>query len=232
MNKKLFVLAVIVASATVALAQMKPAKRYAPAYEYDTYKGMEMVECGRSWASMPINVKGGGKAPGIVTLTRAFNSVWKVSVVDEVLTLAKNPKFTRQADPDYDTEIIVDRPNGYMCVDSGGTDGDYMESCVWRCDDGHRLFAIRIGDPTDPEIEYVCFYDYDPATETMTPVESPVDTFQPTHEFYNYSLPRKGKDFIINEYLLDEAESTLQHIYSFNGKRHVFSQNRTVSNNE
>lgn len=224
--------ALVVLNATAAKAQMKPAKRYAPAYEYETYKGMKIVECGRSWASMPINVKGGGKAPGIVTLTRAFNSVWKVYVVDEVLDLAKDPKFTRQSDPEYDTEIIVDRPNGYMCVDAGGTDGTYMESCVWRCDDGHRLFAIRIGRPTDPELEYVCFYDYDPATETMTPVESPVDTFQPTQEFYSYSLPRKGKDFIINEYLLDEAESTLQHIYSFNGKRHVISQNRTVSKNE
>ena len=72
-----------------------------------------------------------------------------------------------------------------------------MEACVWRRDNGHRLFAICMGGPTDPEIEVVCFYDYDPATETMTPEASPADTFKPTEEYYNYNLPHKGKDFII-----------------------------------
>jgi hypothetical protein len=60
------------------MAQMTPNKRYAPAYNQETYNGMAMVEAGRSWASRPIKVKGGGKKPGIVTLTKAWNDVWKV----------------------------------------------------------------------------------------------------------------------------------------------------------
>ena len=214
-----------------ANAQMKPDKRYAPAYTYDSYEDMDMVKCGKGWATRPIKVKGGGKAPDIVTLTKAFNDVWKIYVVSGILKQAKNPKFTSQKYPEYDSEDIVDRPNGYMCVDSGGTDSDYMESCVWRCDNGHRLFAILMGGPTDPEIELVCFYDYDPDTETMTPVVSPVDTFKPKAEYYSYDLPRKGKDFIINEYFLD-TEETVSHVYTFDGQKHVYAYDRVTKDNK
>lgn len=210
------------------MAQMTPNKRYAPAYEQEHYKGNAMVEAGRNWASRPIKVKGGGKAPNVVALTKAWNEVWKLYVVSGILKQAANPKFTRAVDPEYDSETIVDRKNGYMCEDSGGTDSDYMESCVWRRDNGHRLFAIRVGGPTDPEIEFVCFYDYDPATETMTPEAGPADTFKPTQSYYSYHLPQKGKDFIIREYLLDEDESYVENVYTWNGQEHVFGFKRTL----
>jgi len=211
-----------------AAAQMVPDKRYAPAYEYETYQDMAMVKAGKGWAARPIKVKGGGKTPDIVTLTKAFNQVWNVGVVRGVLQQAANPKFTHAEDPEYGSETIVDRKNGYLCEDSGGTDSDYMEACVWRRNNGHRLFAICMGGPTDPEIEVVCFYDYDPATETMTPEASPADTFKPTQEFYNYSLPHKGKDFIITEYLLSEEDTSLQHVYTWDGQKLVYSHDRKV----
>ena len=44
-------------------AQMKPDKRYNPAYTYDTYEDMDMVKVGKGWAARPIKVEGGGKAP-------------------------------------------------------------------------------------------------------------------------------------------------------------------------
>ena len=225
MKKVMFTLIGTALFCLQANAQMKPDKRYEPAYTYETYAEMGMVKCGKGWATRPIKVKGGGKAPDIVKLTKAFNDVWNVYVVSAILKQAKNPKFTSQKYPEYDSEDIVDRPNGYMCVDSGGTDSDYMESCVWRCDNGHRLFAILMGGPTDPEIELVCFYDYDPATETMTPVESPVDTFKPKFEFYSYDLPRKGKDFMITEYDLENREA-VSHVYTFDGQKHVYAYDK------
>lgn len=204
-----------------AMAQMKTAQRYAPTYNQETYQDDEMVKVGKGWASRPIKVKKGGKTPGVVTLTCAFNEVWGVPVVKGILRQAANPKFTRAYDKEYDSETIVDRKNGYMCEDSGGTDSDYMSSCVWRRDNGHRLFAICIGSPTDPEIEVICFYDYDPATETMTPEQSPADTFQKKHEFYSYALPHKGKDFIIREYDLATDEE-ISHHFTWDGQKHVY----------
>ena len=37
-----------------------------------------------------------------------------------------------------------------------------MQACVWQRSNGHRLFAVVIGQPVNPEIEFICFYDYDP----------------------------------------------------------------------
>lgn len=223
----ILLLVAIVLCGMKATAQMKPNDRYA-AYGMDVYDEAPMVMAGKGWAARTIKVPGGGQKPDIVVLTKAFNRVWKVGVVDEVLQLAKNPAFTRTADPEYDSETIVDRKNGYMGVDAGGTDGEYMESCVWRRTNGHRLFAIRLGDPTDPEIELVCFYDYDPATETLTPEKSPADSFKPKSKYYSYSLPREGKDFIICEYMLSDEDPDIAHVYSFDGMKHIWSQDRRI----
>ena len=227
-KKLLFVLAGIALATLQTAAQMKPNPRYASTYELDVYQDVSMVKVGKKWAQQSIKVRGGGQKPDIVTLTKAFNSVWKVDVVSEVLQLAKNPAFTRKTDAEYDLEIIVDRPNGYICVDNGGTDGEYMESCVWRRTNGHRLFAIVLGDPTDPEIELVCFYDYNPATETLTPEQSPADTFQPKSEFYSYALPRIGKDFAIVEYMLSDDDFDIKHVYSFDGMKHAWTKDEKV----
>ena len=39
---------------------------------------------------------------------------------------------------EWNEEIIVDRKNGYVCLDNGGADSGYMEACMWRRDTGHR----------------------------------------------------------------------------------------------
>ncbi|MCR5679007.1 MAG: hypothetical protein K6G08_02200 [Prevotella sp.] len=224
----LFLAGMMLMSLQQVSAQMKPAKRYAPAYEQECYEDMPMVKAGKGWATRSIKVRGGGKAPDIVQLTKAFNSVWKVEVVGNVLQLAKDPNFTKLENPEYDSETIVDRRNGYICVSSGGTDSDYMEACVWKRDNGHRLFAICMGSPTDPEIELVCFYDYDPVTQTMTPETSPADTFKLTEEFYSYNLPRIGKDFSIVEYILNDDEFDIEHVFTFDGMKHVYSHDRKI----
>ena len=208
-------------------AQMVPPKQYAEVYKMDTYKGMDMVEVGRGWASRPIKVPNGGKAPNIVTLMKAFNAVWHVYVVEGVLNCAKDPNFTKAVDKEYDSTTIVDRKNGYMCEDSGGTDGDYMEACVWRRDNGHRLLAVVLGGACDPDIMVVCFYDYDPATQTLTPEESPADTFKGTgSEYVSYTLPQKGKDLIITEYLV--GEGGLKYVYTWDGMKFNFHHKETL----
>ena len=206
-----------------ANAQMKPSSRYV-AYTMDTYNNDDMVKVGKGWAKRTIKVPNGGKTPDIVTLVKAFNKAWPTYIVDELLNLAKDPKFTHEVDEEYDTEIIVDRPNGYVCWDSGGTDGSSMEACVWRRDNGHRLFAIQVSSPVDPVISVICFYDYDPKTATLKPEASPVDNFKGTGaEYVDYILPRKGKDFIISEYTFD---AYIKYIYTWNGNNPVYS--RTV----
>ena len=105
------------------------------------------------WTSRNIKVPKGGENPNIVQLLTAFQNAWGTYVIDPVLRCAKDPRFTSKKDEETDGEIIVDRKNGYACLDNGGTDSGYMETCVWRRNNGHRLFAIVLGQPVDPEID-------------------------------------------------------------------------------
>ena len=125
-------------------AQLKPAKRYKTVYETASYENDGMIKIGLGWANKTIKVPNGGQAPGVVTLTKAFNSVWPTHVVDGILKAAANPNFKEVKDEEYGGGTIVDRPNGYLCEDAGGSDGENMEACVWKRDNGHRLFAIQV----------------------------------------------------------------------------------------
>ena len=95
---------------------------------------------------------------------------------------------------------------------------------MWRRDNGHRLFAVVLGQPVDPMIEFVCFYDYDPKTSTLYPEDGPEQEFRPLSKDAekSYSLPRKGKDFIISEYEID-LQANINHVFSWDGSRHHFS---------
>jgi len=176
------------------------------------------------WQSRNIKVTKGGATPNIIQLLSAFQDVWGAYVAAPVLEKAQDPRFTRWVDEETNGGITVDRKNGYACLDSGGTDSGYMEACVWRRNNGHRLFAIVLGQPVDPEIAFVCFYDYDPQTATLYPEAGPDQEFQPLDKGnqIGYSLPQKGKDFIINEYEVN-LESNIHHVFTWDGNRHHFS---------
>ncbi|MCR4853896.1 MAG: hypothetical protein K5893_09935 [Prevotella sp.] len=192
---------------------------YALAVEYHS-----LEEIRDQWASRNIKVPQGGKTPGIIQLLKAFQDTWHSYTIGPVLEKAKNPNFTFEADEEYGGGITVDRKNGYVSLDNGGTDSDYMEACLWRRDNGHRLFIIRLGQPVDPEIEFLCYYDYDPKTFTMYPETGPEQEFHPLNKDnqLGYKLPQKGKDIIISEYDINLG-SNINHVFSWDGNKHHFS---------
>ena len=176
------------------------------------------------WQTRNIKVAGASAQPGIIQLLTAFQNVWGAYVIDPVLQKAKDPKFTKWEDDEYGGGITVDRKNGYVCLDSGGGDGGFMEACVWRRDNGHRLLALVLGQPVDPEIEFVCFYDYDPKTSTLYPEKWAEEEFQPLDRSHHvsYNLPQKGKDFIVSEYDID-LQTSINHVFTWDGNKHHFS---------
>ena len=185
------------------------------------------------WQTRTIKVSDGGEKPDVVQLLRAFNKVWPVYVNQGVINLSKDPKFTYFKDEEYDNEIIVDRKNGYVCDDAGGTDSGSMSACVWRRTNGHRLFAVVMSQPVDPEIVLVCFYDYNPTTQIMTPEKNMLSEFRPLkdHEkFHLYLLPRKGTDIEITEYTGD-CEDLFHHVFKWDGMNFHFSH-LTIGNLE
>ena len=102
-----------------------------------------------------------------------------------------------------------------------------MSGCYWNRDNGHKLVAFWMekGDEIDPTFaeSLLVFYDYDPATDKMTPEPALTNSVNLAMvQFDNYSvvLPDKGKDIEIVghkiDYENDSAENTY-FLYRWNG---------------
>ena len=113
---------------------------------------MDNADVNARWSKTTINVKNGGQAPDVEKLLRAFNEAMPTWVVREVLKQTDHPaKGTRQSgtasiwdgkDED-DFRILIDKKNGYADLASQ-TDVDQMSACMWRKDNGHRIFAVSL----------------------------------------------------------------------------------------
>lgn len=182
------------------------------------------------WFKTTINVKNGGQAPDVVKLLHAFNEAMPTWVVGEVLEQADHPaKGTRQSgtaliwdgEEDDDYRILIDKKNGYVDLVSQ-TDIDQMLACMWRKDNGHRIFAVSLHQQHVMPQNLLCWYDYDPQTQKMTPATSPVETFKPDMKDSDigWRLPMTGTDFTITEYCVGLPAIT--HVYKWDRKQFKF----------
>ena len=189
-------------------------------------------EVNSQWRQKTISVKNGGQAPDVMTLLQAFHQALPTWVVGEVLKQQKNPvsgtkrngtTLLHENNEEDELRILIDPKNGYACY-SSLTDVDQMSCCVWRRTNGHRIFAISLYEQHDMPQHLLCWYDYDPQTQTMKPERSPLDDYKkpfPTMEI-GWTLPEKGTDFIINEY--SPFYPTVNRIYKWDGMAPRFSK--------
>ena len=182
---------------------------------------LQNSEVNSQWRTKTISVKNGGQSPDVIKLLRAFNEALPTWVVGEVLKQADHPaKGTRQSgtasiyEDEYDFRILIDRKNGYADLASE-TDINQMSACIWRKDNGHRIFAVSLYEQHDMPQNLLCWYDYDPQTQTMKPEKSPLDDFQPDVKGapISWDLPMKGTDFTITEYFIGITNIT--HVYKW-----------------
>jgi hypothetical protein len=101
-----------------------------------------------------------------------------------------------------------------------------MSCCVWRRSNGHRIFAVSLYEQHDPVQHLLCWYDYDPQTQTMKAEQSPIDKYKKPFKNLEigWSLPRKGTDFVIHEYYLFPDEAYVDRVYSWDGMEHHFEK--------
>lgn len=184
------------------------------------------------WRQKAISVKNGGQAPDVMTLLRAFNEVLPTWVVGEVLEQQKKPvpgtkrngtTLLYENNQEDELRILIDPKNGYACYESL-TDVDQMSCCVWRRSNGHRIFAISLYEQHVMPQNLLCWYDYDPQTQTMKPERSPMDDYKKPSSVVEvgWTLPEKGTDFIINEY--SPFYPNVRRIYTWDGMRPQFSR--------
>lgn len=132
---------------------------------------------------------------GLGIMMERFDQTWPTSVGADVCQVMMTGAGEQMLDRNTGYKVINDAKNGYVEA-SGGSDRQYMSACVWRRSNGHRLFAVVIGQPVDPEIEIICFYDYDPQKKTLTPEPKAIGEWLDitARGDYSFTLPRIGKE--------------------------------------
>lgn len=189
-------------------------------------------EVNSQWRQKTISVRNGGQSPDVMTLLRAFHQALPTWVVGEVLKQQEKPvpgtkrngtTLLYENNDEDEFRILIDPKNGYACY-SSMTDVDQMSCCVWRRTNGHRIFAISLYEQHDMPQNLLCWYDYDPQTQTMKPERSPLDDYKKPFPIIEtgWALPEKGTDFIIYEY--SPFYPTVKHIYKWDGMAPRFSK--------
>ena len=188
----------------------------------ETMQSCPLEEIAEGWKTKPIdNVVNGSFA---VMLER-FDQTWPTWMGKAIRDTMEKGLSKQVLDEETSLVVIVDAKNGYAEVNDGGTDGAYMSLCYWKRNNGHRLFAVRIGKPTEPFIDFVCFYDYDPAKKILTPEPEILkgyrwcDRKEYTQIFCK--LPRTGKNIVVEDWGND---GPLLHTFTWDGMKPVLSK--------
>lgn len=185
------------------------------------YVTIDQIRAG--WTKKPIT---GVKDGNILTLVTAFNKTWHTRPATDLL---KNPVTNEDGDA---YNMVVDRPNGYVSAYELGDDGESFEACVWKRSNGHKLFAYVFQRMIGVSVhQIILFYDYDPATQKLTPEPNELTRFKPSYNHphgaeglvLTYHLPRQGKDVVVKEYLMNWY-SSIEHVYRWDGMNHHFSK--------
>ena len=150
----------------------------------------------------------------IIGLVKAFNSMLPTYSATEFLREAALPESKRNF------IIDIDSHNGYASFAEGSDDAssESMTACVWRRNNGHRLFAIAFDQRSSKQQAFAAFYDFDPQKGTLSPNYDYLKYFKLSfpNSIFGIRLPKEGKDIVITEYFMNWWMG-LRHIYKWDG---------------
>ena len=181
------------------------------------------------WRGKTIETKNLGANPNVMQLLRAFNEVWPSAGADSIITEAGDRLFvSNDVTEGGSGKVFVDCEDfNVASYDQGDTGDQRTGARTYSRENGHTLFAVLLEQVNPEEIEFCCFYDYDPSTGIMTPEDEPYSDFKPQHEgsilTYWLTEGEYDQDIIIVETSPDDSYPTLYHHFTFNGTEHVFS---------
>ena len=131
---------------------------------------------------------------------------------------AFNPKATISVTLSTENaKIVDDRPNGFLKCEKfalfDNQDDESIEACRWMRKNGHSLVGVFMHSSNDAGANHhaYAFYDYDPATNLMTPDKDALGTLANIIEEYGgddivIRLPQKGKDLEIESIELRDGD--------------------------
>ena len=192
-------------------------------YAQETYKYVFLEDLDKQWATKPINNVINGSL-GI--MLERFDQTWPTWMLGAVRNTMEKGVDKEVLDQETSLIVTVDTKNGYVCVGDGGTDGEYMSACYWNRSNGHKLLAVLLGKPTDPCIEVLCTYDYDPQKKMLTPEPDILKGYRWGDKGeYNQifcNLPKKGKDITVDDWSGDDGP--VRHTFTWDGMKPVYSK--------
>lgn len=188
----------------------------------EKYKYVFIEDLDKQWAKKPIdNVINGS----LGIMLERFDQTWPTWMVGAVRNTMEKGLDREVLDDETSLVVTVDSKNGFVMVGDGGTDGEYMSACYWNRSNGHKLLAVLVGKPTDPCIEVLCTYDYDPQKKMLIPEPDILkgyrwgDRKEYTQLFCH--LPRKGKNIVVDEWGND---GPVKHTFTWDGMKPVYAK--------
>lgn len=193
-----------------------------------TFESTPLKEIDKGWSTKTIgNVINGS----LGIMLERFDQTWPTWMTGAVRNTMEKGLAKEVLEEETDLTVIVDAKNGYVSVGDGGTDGEYMSACYWNRSNGHKLLAVLLGKPTDPCIEVLCTYDYDPQKKTLTPEPSILKGYRwgdkGEYQQIFCQLPKTGKNVLVQDWSGDDGP--VQHTFIWDGMKPVYSKTEPLN---
>ena len=177
----------------------------------------------QGWASKSIsNVLNGS----LGIMLERFDQTWPTWMVGAVRNTMEKGLAKEVLDEETGLTVTIDTKNGFVSVGDGGTDGEYMSACYWNRTNGHKLLAVLLGKPTDPCIEVLCTYDYDPQKKTLTPEPDILKGYRwgdrGEYKQIFCNLPKTGKNVLVDDWSGDDGP--VRHTFTWDGMKPVYAK--------
>ena len=154
-----------------------------------------------------------------------FDQTWPTWMVGSIRNTMEQGLSKEVLDEETELTVTIDSKNGYASVGDGGTDGEYMSACYWNRSNGHKLLAVLLGKPTDPCIEVLCTYDYDPQKKTLTPEPDILKGYRWGDKGENKQifciLPKTGKNVTVQDW---SGDGPVVHTFTWDGMKPVYAK--------
>ena len=171
-----------------------------------------------SWKKQPIEVSPKEAQANINDFAKAFCNQYNAYTPNaNMLKYMDDPKKYNEEKE----ECIVnnDISAGYIKSFMAYQFDQFTEMCYWKRPNGHSLVGVYLREEyetSDPVSEFM-FYDYDPATKTMTPDKEIMAVVEKAVKRADYDdfmirLPQKGKDIELTLYK-DTGEDSCEPTY-------------------
>lgn len=181
-------------------------------------KNMSLEQVKSQWSTRNLKMAGGEKA-NILQFVQVFQNAYPTYSGGELI------KFSKSKVKYENNDKVIDLKNGYALYSEDDPDSDndeQLNACVWKRSNGHKLYALNLH-RFSTELDVLCFYDYNPQTETLTPEKKLSGLFTPSFPGYKYRvfLPQNGKDLVIEEFF---GYLNIKHTFSWDGMQPVKPQ--------